>query len=445
MFCRKCGNKIKDNARFCSSCGNKIEEKNVPDFFPYKDSGQIKKHEVNTEVSDIHEKEEYISELICILNKVIDKKTALISLNEFSNYLKKEEELPQSLPNDPENLIEIKDLLKAAIIGIIITAIIAPLSGIKITFWNFMECVLFFSFIAGGISYLKNKIKYAKNQEIIGQKRLEMLEGTSISKFKFEDDILSLINKNYNKYIGDLVFTSTSIRYLYKDLFQSEINNILAYVEEAQITDTDLPSIIEKYYKHAYETGIDAFQVELDMLKKEVVKFKEKFEDFGEQSYVIDAQKILDGLSALDKENFSSSLSVYTSAVSKIKEEFEKIDKCIQSAEEQREEEIKLFESKILIYKKELAEIYLKRKKYPDTELSNSFIRAYKAKRCEIEEKLHLPIETIKNKVFEIEDEIRKGIDSLNEMIETEYVARHKRIYGKPQNKLASKFKSIYR
>ena len=435
MFCKNCENEIKDGVKFCDKCGTKVKINILTD---------IKKDDEKTYDNSLNDKDERL--MVDTLKKLLNEKKITVScLKEFGIYLENGQIIPQLLPDEPEQLLEVKDILKATVIGIIITAIIAPLSGIKVTFLDFMESVLFFSVILGGVTYYKKEKEYDNRKEKIAKKREEMLNGKNISKYGLEDEILCSINKNYTHYIGNTIFNSISIRDINKDLFQSEIKSILKFAEENHMNDLDLTTVIEKFYKYKFECGTAKFQSEINALKDRVIEFKAKFEDFEDESYINDIKKVLESIMLLSDNNFSLPLNRYESVLADLKKEMEKIEKGIQNKEIQRENEIESLKNNIPMYQKELAAISLRRKKYPDKDLSGSFIKNYKLKRCEVEEKLHLPIESLKNKASEIEHEIKYDIEALNNMIEAEYDSRHNRIYGKPENKLAAKFKTIHK
>lgn len=425
MFCPNCGSELPDGSKFCGMCGNKI--------------------------AITSKTEENKKSVIAINKNATDNKAYwLKELADFINHLETEKEIPEELPAaDKEDwFISAKDALNIFIKGAVITAVIVPLAtvgGFKATFWDVLENAAFFWVIFGVYTHFKNKKEYEKRRDLISEEREKMLNGESIIKYAHEDKILSVINKNYREYIGFPIFDSISIRNQQKAAFQTEIANIMKFAEKNPKEHTELAKTIEMFYKEKHDIEIGKLQNKMSDLKEKMSQLKIKCEDFGLNNDVERSLDLMEKMLGFDNHDISITSDRYNAAIIEVEDSIEIIEKNLKIAEEQREKAIETYQANISGYQKELDKISIKRKKYPDNELSSSFINEYKNKRCEVEEKLHLSIESIKNRASEIDAEISNIISSLNDMIEKEYALRYHRIYGRPENKMAAKFKSMYK
>lgn len=449
MFCENCGNTIKDEMKFCSKCGNKVKTNNPINHTFNKNKTEVENFKVDIyDDNSIDEKKKYILILIDSLEKIIQKKVfTLTHLKEFGEILKNEKEIPQQLPEEFVFNIKFKDILGVFIKGFIISVIITSIAfhGEEITFRDIFQCAAFFWFIIGGYTLIKRKSEYEKQREYIANKRKEMLKQKNMSKYQYEDEILGLINKNYKIYIGNPIFNSASIRDKNKDVFQGEITNIIKFAEENKIGSAEFSDIIKLFYQNKHDCKINELQKNLNIIKEKYMELNAELEDLEDTNNIGQSLEMIDEIISCDAKYLTMTSNDYEKTLNNILKSMECVEFEIQKVKEQRKKSLESLQTNIPKYQEELAKISLRRKKYPDNELSSSFITEYKRKMDEVKEKMHMPIDCIRNKADKIEAEIQKDIEYLIDMIETEYNSRHKRIYGKPDNKLAAKFKNIYK
>ncbi len=436
MLCKNCDNKIKDAVKFCVKCGSEVEIMN--------------------------EREIEIKRLVAVLKLVILEKeseqkntketnsyksNALILLKKFEEHLKNEQEIPKALPEEPEFFLSFKDILSIFFCGVIITAVITPISGVEATFWNLLECAAFFWTIIGYFTYHKRKKEYDELKKQTHKKIEKMSRGEGISKYKNEDSILGIINKNYKLYIGTPIFHTVTIRNQNKSAFQTEIEDIIKFAEENKMDSMRLSDIIEKFYQSKHNSKAAKLYNDIEKLKDRAFKLKSELEAL-EMKTEIDSvlETVRKFLDTTTPNDVSISLEEYNTTIKKVSSKIEYIEQEREKEEKAREKAIESLMNNIPVYEKKLVEIAEKRAKYPDNQLSSFFIKKFDSKMNEFSDNLKkASLGNIKNKSIEIESELKNSIAYLNDMIETEFEARHKRIYGKPENKLAVKFKSIYK
>lgn len=94
MFCKNCGNEIKDGVKFCDKCGTKVKINILTD---------IKKDDEKTYDNSLNDKDErliYISYLVDTLKKLLNKKKITVScLKEFGIYLENGQIIPDFVNN----------------------------------------------------------------------------------------------------------------------------------------------------------------------------------------------------------------------------------------------------------------------------------------------------------------------------------------------------------
>jgi len=436
MFCENCGKELKAGSKFCDQCGSKIE------------------------IMNEKEREMEIRRLVSVLKLIIlkkeseqkyteeigaDKTDTLILLKKFGEHLKKEQEIPEELPKEPDSVLGFKDILSIFFDGVVITAIITPISGVEATFWNLLECAAFFWAIIGYFTYHKRKAQYDEYREKIAEKREKMLNGEGFSKYKHEDRILNLINKNYKLYIGTPIFHSSAIRNQNKSRFQTEIEDITKFAEENKMDNSTLSDIVEKFYRGRHHSKIAELQNDMKKLKEKFLELKSEFEAMEIKTSIDQSLEIAGKLLDFAPEDISIPVEDYDTAMKKISSEIENTEQELEKEKKAREKALESLMNNIPVYKKTLIEISLKRAKYPDDQLSSSFVKSFDSKTNELLNNLPSYLGNAENKAVEIESEIKNGIVCLTDMLEAELDSRHERIYGKQKNKLAAKFKSIYK
>lgn len=411
MFCKNCGNEVKDGVKFCSKCG----------------ATEFSENKVESQTAETN---------------------ALTLLKGFEEYIKTEHEIPQPLPEEQDSVLKFKDILGILIKSIVGTVIIIPIArhfGVEVPF---VGCAGVLCAVIGLYTYYTKEEDYDLQRYKISKEREKMLSGEGITKYQYEDEILKLINENYNRYIGTPnSFYSATIRDVDKNEFLNEIADIIRFAEE-KMCHAELQEIIIQFYKNSHDCQITEAQNNMTDIKEKFAQLKAKCEDFQLTETTSDinhAIKIADEILNFEASEISMSYDDYYKALKSISVQIEKIEQSLKEAEEQRESAIASWENNISNYQQELTEISIIRMRYPDNELSSSFLKEYKRQIYEVEEMLHLPMESIRNRASDVDSDIRRHIDSLNSLIETEYTLRHKRIYGRSENKLAVKFKSIYK
>lgn len=444
MFCEKCGNKIKDGAKFCGKCGTKVEINTLTDI-EKKDENKV----YNGPQNNDHERLIYISNLVDVLKEVLNKKKSAVScLEEFGRYLESEQTIPQPLPDEPEHLFEIKDIWNVFIKGIItaiVLTLIATYGEEKFAFRDFLGCSIFCWFVIGGFVYFKKSREYEKLKEASIKQKEEMLRNVDGRKYDSEDLIFGLINKNYNQYIGDGAFDSTSIRDHSKDAFQAELAEIIKFAEDNKMYALTLSEIIEKFYQNKHHSKVAELWEYMGESKEKVLELKSKFEVMEIQSDIDYALERLGAFLEITPENVSLSVDRYRIALRDISTDVEQIEQALEAEIDIRERAADALMSYVPEYKKTLKKISLKRVKYPDEQLSSSFIKSFDSKVNELTNALPTSYEAVKNRAAEIDSEIKSGIACLTDMLEAELQSRYKRVYGRPENKLALKFKSTYK